>query len=220
MYTGPQIVTSGLVMHLDAANTKSYPGTGSTWYDRSGNVNNGTLVNGPSFSSTNRGSLLFNGTNNYVDIGVKPSLLPQALTVSVWFKIGSSLAFSIIVRSRTYGWGISVAGTTLSSMLYTSLSNQINSTGSTISLNVYNHVSITYTNSTFCMYLNGVQVYTTTSPTNSIYYVNGYIAIGRDADASASYFTGNIANVQIYNRALSATEVLKNFNATRSRFGI
>jgi len=72
-YRGPQIVTSGLVLHLDAANLKSYPGTGTTWYDRSGNlnggvVNNGTLYNGPSFSSTNMGSLVFNGTNSYVRV--------------------------------------------------------------------------------------------------------------------------------------------------------
>ena len=73
MYTGPQIVTSGLVLHLDAGNTKSYSGTGSTWYDRSGNlnggvVNNGTLVNGPSYSSIGGGSIGFDGSNDYVTI--------------------------------------------------------------------------------------------------------------------------------------------------------
>ena len=220
-YAGLQrlIPTDSLVLSLDAQNPNRRISSQTIAYDVSNNNYHGTFSN-ITFSTDGGTSLVFNGVSSYVDIGVKPLLSPQSLTVSVWFKISSSLAFSIIVRSRIYGWGITVTGTTLSSMLYTSVSNQINSTGSTISLNVYNHVSITYTASTFCMYLNGVQVYTTTSPTNSIYYVNGYIAIGRDADASASYFSGNISTVQMYSRALSATEVSTIYNATKSRYGL
>jgi len=66
MYTGPNIVTSGLVLQLDAANTKSYPGSGTTWTDLSGNGNNGTLTNSPTFSSANGGIFTFNGTNQFI----------------------------------------------------------------------------------------------------------------------------------------------------------
>ena len=90
-YRGPQIVKSGLVLHLDAANPKSYPGTGTTWSDRAGNlnggvVNNGTLVNGPSFSSANMGSIGFDGSNDYVDMSTSPNLT-NSLTVCVFVNI-------------------------------------------------------------------------------------------------------------------------------------
>ena len=64
----PQIVTSGLVLALDAANKVSYPGTGTTWYDLSGNGNTGTITNGPTFSNVNLGTIVFDGTNDYVSI--------------------------------------------------------------------------------------------------------------------------------------------------------
>ena len=63
---GPKIVTNGLVLYLDAANKKSYPGSGTTWTDLSGNNNTGTLTNGPTFDSNNGGSIVFDGTNDYV----------------------------------------------------------------------------------------------------------------------------------------------------------
>jgi hypothetical protein len=69
MFTGPNIVTDGLVLYLDAANQKSYPGTGTTWNDLSGNGNNGTLVNGPTFNSDNNGSIVFDGVDDYVNFG-------------------------------------------------------------------------------------------------------------------------------------------------------
>jgi len=69
MYYGPKIVTSGLVLCLDAANKRSYPGTGTTWTDLSGNSNNGTLINGPTFNAGNQGGIVFDGTNDYISIG-------------------------------------------------------------------------------------------------------------------------------------------------------
>ena len=63
----PRIVTDGLVLLLDAGNTKSYPGTGTTWTDISRNGNNGTLTNGPTFDSANGGSLVFDGVDDYVN---------------------------------------------------------------------------------------------------------------------------------------------------------
>jgi Concanavalin A-like lectin/glucanases superfamily len=222
MIHGPQpIVTNGLVLALDAANKKSYSGSGTTWTDLSGNGNNGTLTNGPTFSSDNGGSIVFDGIDDYVDIGIKSTLQPQSLSVSLWFKVSSyPVSNAQIVRSRGYGWGIQLNGSLLSSSLYTSTSNQINSSGTVIPLNIYNHCLFTYSNSTFCMYLNGFQIYTTTSPTNTIYYSGGYIAIGRDADSSGSYFNGNVSNAQIYNRALSSTEVLQNYNSQKTRFNL
>ena len=62
----PKIVTNGLVLALDAANTKSYPGSGTVWSDLTPNGNNGALTNGPTFNSANGGSIVFDGTNDYL----------------------------------------------------------------------------------------------------------------------------------------------------------
>ena len=86
----PKIVTNGLVLCLDAANRKSYPGSGNIWRDLSGNGNNGTLTNGPTFSSANGGSIVFDGTDDIVLVNNSSSISPSsAITVSAFFKISS-----------------------------------------------------------------------------------------------------------------------------------
>jgi hypothetical protein len=94
MYTGPNIVTNGLVLALDAANSKSYPGSGTTWRDLSGNNNSGSLTNGPTFSSANGGSIVFDGSNDYIGITTGSGFnLGVNFTVQVWckpFKFGGS----------------------------------------------------------------------------------------------------------------------------------
>ena len=88
----PNIITDGLVLYLDAANTKSYPGSGTTWRDLSKSQLNGTLTNGPTFNSANGGSIVFDGTNDYVDnIGDLSSFSfiqnTNIFSVSFWFKV-------------------------------------------------------------------------------------------------------------------------------------
>jgi hypothetical protein len=80
------IVTSGLVMNLDAGFTPSYPRQGTTWYDVSGNDYNGALTNGPTFNSANGGSIVFDGVDDYANNSNPSSLQNQNLTVSMWIK--------------------------------------------------------------------------------------------------------------------------------------
>jgi hypothetical protein len=84
-YASGKIVTSGLVLALDAADKNSYPGSGTTWTDLSGNGNNGTLVNGPTFSSANGGSIVFDGVDDYVTCGTNSSTLVSSMTISSTF---------------------------------------------------------------------------------------------------------------------------------------
>jgi hypothetical protein len=84
-YRGPHIVTDGLILSLDAANNKSYPRSGTTWNDLSGNGNNGTLVNGPTFSSANGGSIVFDGTNDVVSTTLVQTFVNE-LTVETWYR--------------------------------------------------------------------------------------------------------------------------------------
>ena len=102
---GPKTITNGLVLYLDAANKKSYPGSGATWTDLSGNSNTGTLTNGPTFSAANMGSILFDGTNDYVDCGNNSSLQITQGTISAWVKstTNDSTFRGIIVKATNYG---------------------------------------------------------------------------------------------------------------------
>ena len=86
----PKIVTDGLVLCLDAGDGKSYSGSGTTWYDRSGNGNNGILVNGPTFDSNNRGAIVFDGVNDHVSIPNSSSLQlsnNQSFTISYFVNL-------------------------------------------------------------------------------------------------------------------------------------
>jgi hypothetical protein len=88
-YRGPKIVTNGLVLALDAANTKSYVSGSTTWRDLSGNNNSGSLVNGPTFNNANGGSIVFDGTNDYVDVSNSTSLNPTTISIGAWFYLNS-----------------------------------------------------------------------------------------------------------------------------------
>ena len=98
IYGAPSIVTDGLSLYLDAANTRSYPGSGTAWYDLSGNVNHGTLVNGPTFDSGNAGSIVFDGTNKYVNFPnpLNKTQLDQIWTVQSWINI-TTAPYQILV---------------------------------------------------------------------------------------------------------------------------
>lgn len=234
MYTGPQIVTSGLVMHLDAANTKSYQSGSTTWFDRSGRGNNGTLTNGPSFSSANKGSIGFDGTNDYYSTGYDLSWNnTNSVSISLYVRPNSLAAhFPFIGKGPSnWEWQIMQKNTSLDFVYWNSGGGHTNGpipsiTNFFVNINdfvniflVWNHIDNKY-----YFYRNSILVNTTTWIDASINQnrTDG-INIGGSIyqwGTSGQYWSGNIANVQIYNRALSATEVLKNFNATRSRFGI
>jgi len=233
MYTGPQIVTSGLVLHLDAGNTKSYPGTGSTWYDRSGNlnggvVNNGTLVNGPTFSSSNSGSIVFDGTNKSVTCPLSSTIQSintnNALTISVFIKVASTSEYRDFVGvSKVSGNNPFVLRANIGNQYFfdwevggVRAQNTYPGTTSDI-LNKWVQLTATIGSGSVKIYSNGLQVGSTVTVSGSIKTIDSSFQVG---NLGYNYFNGSISNVQMYNKELSATEVLQNFNATRSRFGI
>ena len=219
----PKIVTDGLVLCLDAANTKSYPGSGTTWTDVSGEGHDGTLTNGPTFSSNYGGNIVFDGSNDRVD-GVHNSELNlrNDVTVECWFrrtggrsdwvrifgKGGSSL--------RTYGLWYHVNSNYFLYQRYGGSTMNILFTKSVV-LNEWYHMVGTSSGSNHTLYLNGVNVgaasnsstfHSSTSP-----YMIGY-------GNTHSTHIGDVSNCRIYNRGLSEAEVKQNYNAHKGRFGL
>ena len=214
-YYTPSIVTTGLVMNLDAGNTLSYAGTGTTWTDLSGNGNNGTLINGTSYSSTNGGTLVFDGINDYVSL--TNNNLPMGtsdFTWSVWFKTPSTFSSwqMLLTTSQYYAYFGSLNG---------NLRLDFDGPAGVFGLSPntwYNMVIIrvsgtggikAYANGT---YLGGIN-------TNNI-SLTGNMNIGNWAYNNSLSWLGNISNVQIYNRALAQSEVTNNFDALKSRYGL
>jgi hypothetical protein len=218
----PRISTDGLVLCLDAGNTKSYPGSGTTWTDLSGNGNNGTLVNGVGYSGSDGGSLSFDGSNDYITVSnVQPST--NDFTISVWvYKFNNT--------SNDYIWDFGSNGGTLSSGTSVSgygfryynvtlgTSSNMYTQGTIPDINKWYNVSITRNSGTSTMYVNGSLITSSSGDTHNISSTTLYI--GRYGGGTGYEHHGYISNFNIYNRALTASEIQQNFNSLRGRFGV
>jgi hypothetical protein len=225
------IVQSGLVLNLDAGASTSYPGSGTTWTDLSGGGNTGTLTNGPTYSTANGGSIVFDGTNDYVVLS-RP--VQDDFTLSCWFKTTQSLTS---YTSGAFQWwqgaglvdcevggiandfGLSLNAAKVSFGVGGSSDTSIQSP-LTYNDNVWHYAVATRIRSSgaLVLYVDGTLVASGTGGTNSL-TTPTQLRIG-SLQTGINFFSGNIAQVSIYNRALSAAEVTQNFNALRGRFGI
>ena len=210
------IVSSGLIMNLDAKNVLSYAGTGTTWTDLSGNGNNGTLTNGTSYNSTNGGTMVFDGVNDYIKILTG---LPASNTLSVWFKQSSSRGTGLLETNGLTG----IQGG--SSQLFVGLgANYLRTYGEPYGYSpdsAYtptNWYNVTITGSSAGVrniYMNGVLTATKGNIPN--YGYNSAINIGV---GYPGYFNGNVPVVHLYNRVLTQAEITANFNALKGRYGL
>ena len=234
----PQIVTNGLVLALDAGNTKSYVSGSTTWFDKSGYANNGTLTNGPTFSGVNGGSITIDGIDDYVNLGNASSIKMGSgnFTISTWVKIltqtGTATFKGVITSKQSpaaaagYGfyWNNSVnkflwstANGSSSSEIFTT--NTLSSLVNTWANIVMIRQSGATNNGHF--YINGVYESLLSAATVLNVDTTTNMTIGNTSDFFSSYwFTGTYGIMQIYNRSLSASEVLQNYNANKSRFGL
>lgn len=215
-----KIVTDGLVLCLDAADKKSYPGSGTVYTDRSGNGNHGTLINGPTFSSTNGGSIVFDGPSDAI---LLPNISPTiGVSFNAWIYIdGNNSNYGAIFSN----WSDSGSGKpywigTVSNQvsiieLYFNGSSYFRITP--VPINIWTLLTITHTGSICKGYINSIEQLsfssTLTTSTNNT-------SIGYDTTRSNFPFKGRIAQTLIYNKALTPQEITQNFNATRGRFAI
>ena len=234
MYTGPNIVRSGLVLSLDAANPKSYVSGSTVWNDLSNNNNTNTLVNTPTFSSVNGGGLVFNGTTQYVSASDSTSLRPTSFSIDTWFRPTSLGAYNTVVVKPVNGpaWTPPYlsymirlqSGTALECSTNTGGTYRSLSTSRTFSTNTTYNVSFTANSSTgaLVVYLNGSVLNSTTTTAGAITYTALPLLIGASHGASpvGEYFAGSIYSVKIYNTILSSTEITQNYEAQKTRFGL
>jgi len=213
---GPRVVKEGLILHVDAAVSRSYSGTGITANGLVGGIN-GTLVNGVGFGTTDNGYFIFDGTDDYINFGNSSTLQQSSGTISAWAKTNSPGASyrGIIAKQGAYGLfyvdGVLVA--------YDWPADVPRSTGINIADNTWKNVVLTYqsgvSNGTK-IYINGVSVLTTTITIQS--QVANLFG-GAEANAS-QYASCQVSSFNMYNRALSAQEVLQNYNSNKKRYGL
>ena len=226
--TRNSIVTNGLVLYLDAANSKSYVSGSTTWRDMSGNGNSGSLVNGPTFNSGNGGSIVFDGINKRVSCPLSPSIqsinTTNALTLSTFIQINfTNENRDLIGINKLSGNNPFIFRANISNGYFfdceiggVRTTNSYPGTTSTI-LNKWVQLTATIGNNLVKIYLNGLQVGSTATISGNIKTLDADFRVG---DLGYNYFKGNISNTQLYNRALSATEILQNYNATKTRFNL
>ena len=204
----PAIVTNGLVLNLDAAFTPSYPTTATTWYDLSSSVNNGTLTNGPTFSSVNGGSIVFDGANDYVAI---PSLVSTAFTFNQWIK-KTSTSSSCTSSISNQGTLLRVNNTQIA--WWSDVNAGPNTYDFTPNLNQWYNIAVCQLNDIVNIYLNSVLIISGGTPSPNLTF--GRNTIGSWGGSCG--WLGDIATTQIYNRALTAAEVQQNYEAIGTRY--
>lgn len=220
---GPSIVRDGLVLCLDAKDPNSYSGSGSTWSDVSSNGNNGTITSpGPTYSSS--GYFDFDGsTGRSINIANDSSLNPSYVTLSCWVKFDSVAVNRQLIAKRAsasagaYWLYVSASNQFMFDTYENSTQNRLSTTYS-FSTGVWYNIVGTFSPGSKIQYVNASSV---NSTTNTASLLTGYttdIKLGLDTSANQYPLDGQMANVMIYNRGLSAAEVLQNYNAQKSRF--
>jgi hypothetical protein len=217
------IIKNGLVLNIDSANYLSYVGTLNTAYDLSGFGNTATLVNGTGFTGTNGGAFLFDGTNDYISMGTASSVKPTQLSFACFFKINAITSVNVIAGKQGVGNGAaSYAVVVQNGQLHFRISNssgaEYNASTAFSNTSTYNYAVGTYDGSNLRLYLNGASV-GSSSVAITIAYSDSYpLLMGYYANSIATNM--NVGSLKLYNRALSATEVMQNFNAMRERYNI
>ncbi|MDW7641546.1 MAG: LamG domain-containing protein [Nitrosarchaeum sp.] len=222
IFYNPRTVTDGLVLALDAANPKSYPGSGTTWTDLSGINSSGELVNSPVYNSSNLGFFQF-VTDDFARIANNTALDTQTPTVEVWVKTNATTQngfwfekgtvnsqYSLFQEGTGIQWRMNIGGVT----------NLTTTTATYINTSNWYQVVGTYTSGSRRLYINGVLV-NSDAQTGTIATDSGGMSIGAYGGFSGSrgyYYNGNLSICRVYNRALTAAEVSQNYNALKSRY--
>ena len=229
MKFGPSIVTDNLIFAVDAANLESHVSGSTLWKDQTPNGNDGTLTNGPTFSSADAGVLEFDGSDDYIELGSIDSSNPLSLygqnefSIEVW--INSDLTGDDYQRiidksdagSGTNGWSIFQRPANKYIYLYVDVTGVSTYEDSSLTSGIWRNYLWTRKSTTTKLYVNGSLV-DTEFVTKSVPSDTTGMRIGSWNHSTGREYNGKIANIKIYNKELSAAEVLQNYNALKNRF--
>ena len=215
----PKIITDNLVLYVDAANTKSYGGSGTTWTDLSGEGNNGA-ISGATHISGAGGYFDFDGTDDQIDCGSSDDFAfgTGDFTIEFWCNpdvLGTRGIISISSDGSfsSTNWQFRYDSSKVR-WIYSGTSNI--TSNSTVSTGEWTHVVATRSGTALTLYINAVSEGTGSSSANLS--DTGVLRIGRNRDGT-DYFDGKISNVKLYKgKAFTAAEVLQNYNATKGRY--
>lgn len=216
-------LNEGLVLHLDVNNKNSYPGTGTTWYDLAG-TNNGTLTNGPAFSTVGDGSIAFDGTNDIV-LGSSVAFGTSGYTITGWVNVTSTTGygrwFSGAIGTSFHNPDLAFLSTNLNILFIDATLNTgwVN-TGVAITANTWTHLAYTFNSSgKVDVYKNGALIYSNIYTASTLSSTKNY-AIGNRYDVNGEAILGKAGNTKIWNRVLIANEVSSLYNSEKSRYGL
>lgn len=224
-----KIVTDGLVLNLDGANPKSYMSGSTIWDDLTYYKNNGTLTNGPTFDTNNGGSIVFDGVNDYINLGTSIGKLVQ-FTISVWLKPNNWNNCGIVFSSNTGGgqgpthWGLwGRGGGNIEVFVSNGITLQVANTNLPwsslgVPTSSYTNIVITINGLNISLFKNSIQVGSNIIQTVQQSGIMYDLCIGKNPADTGYFYNGLISNTYIYNRALSPSEVLQNYNALKNRF--
>lgn len=202
------VITSGLVLNLDAGNASSYPGSGTTWTDLSASANNGTLFNSPTYTAANGGGLVFNGSN-YVNLA-STITLPGDFTINWWEYLTGSISNNQgIIFSSTNSNDINHYG---GQVRFYAPGDQ-GTSPTTTSANTWYNWCYVRSGTTLSLYLNGASNTSGTVSVSTAY-------VSQVARGNGGGMTGTLPTIQVYSRAITAAEVTQNFTYFRSRYGV
>jgi hypothetical protein len=221
----PAIVTNGLVLNLDAGFTPSYPTTGTTWYDISNKSNNSTIFNGATYSN---GSIVFDGTDDYVTVPATDFQPVTSFTINVVFKLTEFIPSDWvgIFNKGDNGWRIQLSKVNSTTFTINGAINFYLDQGfRDVETGVFNvndicFVTLVYNkNGDLTIFCNGTKYQSVTS--NVDVETNNYlVGIGYNTQIANRLFKGNMYYVSFSTKSLTDAEVLQNYNAMKGRFGL
>jgi len=215
------LVTRGLVFDMDAAKKDSYAGSGTTWYDISGNSSVGTLTNGPTFTTSGSGGIVFDGVDDYIAVGTNYNIpiSSSAYTINVWFKPNSLTGALGLVGWGNYGSTNQVNAFRLSDNGFRHYwwGNDLDANAVGMSIGSWYNAVALFDGTTRQIWLNN-SVKASNTPVGKNTVGTSNLTIGRTYNTE--YFSGTIGSVQIYNVGLTSTEVAQNYNAYKGRYGL
>jgi hypothetical protein len=224
---GPKIIRNGLVLALDAADKNSYSGSGTNWKDLSGNLNPCVLggIGGPTFNGSNGGSFIFDGIDDFANGGISFYLNIIDISVSVWVKPDNASKYILSRYSTSNGFYIFYEQPyNRFRVLFREVSSDVAGVSAALfSSPVDKWYNVTWTKSSryHLFYINGSLVDSIEFGTGSVPFSNNFLIFGRsDESGPTIYSRCNLSTVLIYNRQITANEVLNNFQTTKSRFGL